>query len=267
VKRAAVFAAVVLLAACAARPNFKARTAGREIVLSIVTWNVNKGAGQLARFTEDLVAGRLTPTPVRNFMILLQETIDGNENDAVALARSRNLYSYYDPVLPTERGMSGNAIISTLPLADIRSIPLPESRHTRKALAVTIELDGLKMFAICAHLENRARWLNTFGFFSDSIRKRQAKVLLAAIPPGYGFMGGDFNTWFGPTEPALKDIRKRFSSTPHEGPEPTYEDHLVLDHLFFDLPDRWEAVREVVKDRYGSDHHPVVALILQKHPS
>ena len=266
-RRAAVFGAVVLLAACAARPSFKTRTTGREVALSIVTWNVNKGRGELARFIDDFVAGRLTPTPVRDFMILLQETIDGNENDAVALARSRNLYSYYDPVLPSERGMSGNAIISTLPLADIRSIPLPASRHTRKALASMVELDGVKMFAICAHLENRTRLLNTFGIFSDSIRRKQADVLLANIPSGHGFLGGDFNTWFGPREPALKEIRKRFTSTPHEGPEPTYEDHLVLDHLFFDLPDQWEAVREVVKDRYASDHHPVVSLILKKRPA
>jgi len=266
-RRAAVFGAVVLLAACAARqPSFKARTTGRDVALSVVTWNVNKGRGELARFTEDFVAGRLTPTPVRNFIILLQETIEGNENDAVALARSRNLYSYFDPVLATERGMSGNAIISTLPLTDVRSIPLPESRHTRKALAATIEVDGSKMFAICAHLENRSRWLNTFGLFSESIRRKQARVLLAEIPAGHGFLGGDFNTWFGATEPALKELRKRFSSTPHEGPEPTYEDHLVLDHLFFDLPDRWEAARGVVKDRYGSDHHPVMSLILVKRP-
>src|SRR4029453_3586048 len=86
VRRAAVFGAVLLLAACAARPSFKTRTSGRDVALSIVTWNVNKGRGELARFTDDLVAGRLTPTPVRDFMIFLQETVEGNENDAATRA-------------------------------------------------------------------------------------------------------------------------------------------------------------------------------------
>jgi endonuclease/exonuclease/phosphatase (EEP) superfamily protein YafD len=35
----------------------------------------------------------------------------------------------------------------------------------------------------------------------------------------------------------------------------------VLDHLFFDLPAGWTATRRVIKDAYGSDHHPVVAIV------
>jgi len=41
---------------------------------------------------------------------------------------------------------------------------------------------------------------------------------------------------------------------------------IVLDHLFFDLPDGWSVTRRVLKDAYGSDHHPVVAVITEtKH--
>jgi hypothetical protein len=44
-------------------------------------------------------------------------------------------------------------------------------------------------------------------------------------------------------------------------PLPTFRDRLVLDHLFFDLPDGWRAERRVVADRYRSDHHPVLGLL------
>ena len=42
---------------------------------------------------------------------------------------------------------------------------------------------------------------------------------------------------------------------------PTFHDRLVLDHLFFDLPDGWVAARQVIANRYGSDHHPVLGLV------
>jgi hypothetical protein len=50
----------------------------------------------------------------------------------------------------------------------------------------------------------------------------------------------------------------RFPATPDK-PEPTFRDRLVLDHLFFDVPDGWVVTRRVIKDQYGSDHHPVLA--------
>ena len=65
----------------------------------------------------------------------------------------------------------------------------------------------------------------------------------------------------GPDEPAWRALIARFPDTPDE-PEPTFRDRLVLDHLFFDLPDGWKVIRQVVRDRYGSDHHPVVASVL-----
>jgi predicted aspartyl protease len=56
-------------------------------------------------------------------------------------------------------------------------------------------------------------------------------------------------------------MAKRFRDTPTDPPQPTFHDRLVLDHLFFDLPDGWMAIRRVVSDSYGSDHHPVVAIV------
>jgi hypothetical protein len=64
----------------------------------------------------------------------------------------------------------------------------------------------------------------------------------------------------GPAEPAWGTFLDRFPDTPPR-PEPTFRDRLVLDHLFLDLPAGWVASRQVIEERYGSDHHPVLAVI------
>ena len=56
----------------------------------------------------------------------------------------------------------------------------------------------------------------------------------------------------------------RFGDTPRDRSEPTFSNRLVLDHLLFDLPDSWQAARQVVTERYGSDHNPVLGVIFEK---
>jgi endonuclease/exonuclease/phosphatase family metal-dependent hydrolase len=155
---------------------------------------------------------------------------------------------------------SGPAILSTRPLEDTHAIDLPAERQHRVAAAATIVVAGQRLFVVSAHLENRLDLLRG-GPFADRARGRQADALIAAFPPdGHGIVGGDMNTMLGPTEPAWRAFLARFSDTPPEPSEPTFRDRLVLDHVFFDLPDRWRATRRVVRERYGSDHHPVLAI-------
>ena len=116
------------------------------------------------------------------------------------------------------------------------------------------------LFLVNVHLENRLVWWR--ALFSDNARGRQASALIAQIPEGAsGIVGGDLNTWLGPREPAWRALLARFPDTPRDQLQPTFKDRLVLDHLFFDLPDGWTVTRRVVTEAYGSDHHPVVAVI------
>jgi len=117
-----------------------------------------------------------------------------------------------------------------------------------------------RLFVVSTHLENRLGWFR--GLFGDRARARQAAALLQALPSGHGIVGGDFNTMLGRNEPAWRAMLERFPDTP-DRPEPTFRDRLVLDHLFFDLPDGWGVTRQVITDQYGSDHHPVLADIHQ----
>jgi endonuclease/exonuclease/phosphatase family metal-dependent hydrolase len=210
------------------------------------------GRGNLPRLIDDLEAGRLTGSPPRDYVLLLQEFV--NREDSIVRSRTRPLTLFTSPV----RGAAGNAIVATFALEEPRTIDLPRERQPRAAVAATIQAGSETLFIVSTHLENRLGWLR--GLFGDRARGRQADALLNALPRGHGIVGGDFNTMLGPDEPALRALLKRFPDTPGE-PEPTFRDRLVLDHLFFDLPDGWKVTRRVIRDQYGSDHHPVVGEI------
>ena len=148
---------------------------------------------------------------------------------------------------------------------------MPSSRHSRSRTRArsTCRANGSRepllpprsrvgsdtLFVVSTHLENRLGWLR--GLFGDRARGRQAEALLQALPQGHGIVGGDFNTMLGPNEPAWRAMLGRFPDTP-DRPEPTFRDRLVLDHLFFDLPDGWrgDAAGDQGPVRLGSPPGP-----------
>ena len=209
---------------------------------------MHAGRGDLAQLRYDLASGILTGGVPSDYVLLLQEVIP--PFDAAGLS------FFFAPV----RGKSGNAILSTRPLLDARIISLERERQPRNAVAANIRLDSATLFLVDVHMENRLTWWR--ALFSDTARGEQAQALLRQLPPqGDGILGGDLNTWFGPSEPAWQMMLRRFADTPRDKPQPTFRDRLVLDHLFFDVPDGWRVSRRVITNAYGSDHHPVVAVI------
>jgi endonuclease/exonuclease/phosphatase family metal-dependent hydrolase len=181
--------------------------------------------------------------------------------DLETLAREKQLFLFHVPVFTGDGPARGTAILSTRPLEETRAIDLPEERQHRVTAAASITIDGQRLFLVSAHLENRLAVLRG-GPFGDRARGRQAEALIAALPAGaHGIVGGDMNTMLGPGEPALRTLLERFADTPRDRPDATFRDRLALDHLFFDLPERWRATRRVVAGRYGSDHHPVIAIV------
>ena len=253
---------------------------------------MHAGRGDLERLRYDLASGILTDGVPADYVLLLQEDLEnpdsaltnvgadlqagsnrvqnvgadlqvgpgGAQHSARAVAETNGLSFFFSPVRRDERRMSGNAILSTRPLLEPRSVSLARERQPRNAVTATIRLDSASLFLVNVHMENRLAWWRML--FSDSARGKQAAALLDEIPQqGDGILGGDLNTWLGPREPAWQLMLRRFSDTPRDPLQPTFHDRLVLDHLFFDLPDGWSVTRRVLKDAYGSDHHPVVAVV------
>ena len=258
-------AAIALSAAACVTPPVETLPTGR-LVLAVAAWNMDAGRGDLPRFIADLEAGRLTTEPAEDIALLLQEAVAEQSAELKALARARNWQLVFEPVGFDGRRTRGNAIISSRPLVNPRAITLPRERQPRGAVAASIEIAGEEVFLVSAHLENRVSLWR--ALFSDLARRRQAEALVDSLPEdGFGVLGGDFNAWLGPNESAWRVLLDRFDDTPGVMRTATFRDRLVLDHLLFDLPPGWRALTAVAPDRYSSDHHPVVAAIIEQIPN
>jgi endonuclease/exonuclease/phosphatase family metal-dependent hydrolase len=222
--------------------------------LAVVTWNMDAARGDLRRVVAELRGGALTSAPPAQAVLLLQEA---READVRALAESAG----FEILFAAARAPGwGNAILATLPLEAGRTIVLPRERQRRNAVAANVAVAGHTLFVVSAHLENRVSWWRG-GLPSDTARGRQAAALLRELPADApGILGGDLNTWLGAGEPAWRLFAARFPDTP-AAVTPTFRERLVLDHLFFDLPQGWRADTRVLDERYGSNHHPVLGLV------
>jgi endonuclease/exonuclease/phosphatase family metal-dependent hydrolase len=235
-----------------------------EPVFAVITWNLHGGRGDVARLVADLNSGAIATSRIVDYVLLVQEAVTllpAAIDDTLTQAAALGLSTFFSPVRRDEARQSGNAMLSTRPLDDPRVIDLPRERQSRAAVMASIDVAGTRLFVVSAHLENRIGWTRG-GLFSDGARGRQAEALIRALPAGaHGIVGGDMNTWLGPAEPAWRALLERFPDTPTERSQPTFRDRLVLDHLFFDLPDGWMASRQVIEEYYGSDHRPVLGLL------
>lgn len=273
--------------------------------VAVITWNLHIGGGDLPRLVRDLRSGRLSGgSGIRHFVLLLQEVYragddvpragelaeeartaergryappSGERRDVVDVARELGLSLLYVPSMrngieepggiPEDRG---NAVLSTLPLSDLRAVELPFEIQRRVAVQVTVrartEAGVLwHLVAVSAHLDNAAlsRPVASFG----DLRANQARGLVDALPDGVPLVvGGDFNTWWGQTEEETAQIMREAFPFPTRWQGRATATRLgrdrVLDYLFFRGPPGWRFDDERIGDRYGSDHNPLIGWVV-----
>lgn len=270
--------------------------------LAVVVWNVHVGGGDAGRLIGALKSGALTGgTPVQSFVLLLQETYrggadvpahppaasqgpvviferphEGERRSVVEIARDHHLAVIYAPSM-RNAGMidpqpaaedRGNAILSTLPMTDPVAIELPFERQRRVVVAATVHgvtTTGHSWVLLLAnaHLDTSVA-LTRGGPFTA--RRRQAAALIDALArwPLPTILAGDFNSWLGDREPAVRDLRSAFWQTPAGSIPDTWDGplgtHFLLDHVFARNHTGTVSVRRL-DDRFGSDHYPLLALI------
>jgi endonuclease/exonuclease/phosphatase family metal-dependent hydrolase len=256
--------------------------------ITIVSWNVATGAGDVRALIDGLPGDR-------PMVLLLQEAFrsgpgvpvpmqpgaffagrlggprsTADPDDVESLAAAYGLHAYYVPSMRNGGPLSdedrGNAILSSLPLTGLLAIELPFERQRRVAIAATVngrdaEGQPWQVRVVSAHLDNLASvkygWLG--GEFG---RARQARALREAVAwEGPTVLGGDFNTWFGFTEPAFVETLAAFPDTRITDWRATFGGLLRLDHLFFHLEDGWEADFSRGEQRFGSDHFPLIGTL------
>ena len=253
--------------------------------LVVISWNVNVGGGDVVGLVESLRRGALTGHPVSRFVLLQQETfrygpevprgirphpINRERIDIVSIADTLGLALAYVPSMRNGDSLEtgedrGNAILSTEPLTDVAAFELPFERQRRVAIGASVSTSGpdgvpFTLRVTNVHLDNRAP-ARRLWLFATSMRLRQVRTLLLAIDRSVPtVVGGDFNTWYGFDDPVFNEVAETIGSRIPDDRRPTFAGLLRLDHLFFRLPDEWQATTSRI-DKFGSDHHPLMATV------
>jgi endonuclease/exonuclease/phosphatase family metal-dependent hydrolase len=264
----------------------------------VISWNTHLGHADVRAFVSDLRNGRVvTGRRIYHFVILMQEAFRDGESvpgsvtgsgctrvmggvgpDIEDIADSLGLAMFYVPSMrngcsSTPRQDRGNAILSTLPLSDLKAVELPLVRQRR--VAAIAEVSGKtsagtewNLVLASVHLENRSS-----GFPRAWVhgRAQQAEAFVTHLPDSVLLaVGGDLNALQGATEPAVRIIGGKFANSPEHQSENTYLSYVVvrsqLDYLFFRCHGQHKSMYWRARKRYGSDHFPVMGFVRLAEP-
>jgi len=177
-------------------------------------------------------------------------------------------------LIDVDREDRGNAIASTLPLREPTIVELP-LEHQRRVVTVAM-VDGRTRAGepwtvrlADVHLDTAVAFTHGGPF---AARRRQAEALvegLADTAPKTDrvtttIVAGDFNTFMGSREPAIRYLRQMFPDGPAPPDVTTFSGplgfHATLDHVFVGGRTTSVDVRRL-SSRFGSDHYPLLTTI------
>jgi endonuclease/exonuclease/phosphatase family metal-dependent hydrolase len=268
--------------------------------LLVATWNMHDGRGDVLALVDALRRGTAGTPAVDGIVVLLQEVVRSlppappaagllpartaatGVRDIPSIVRELGWHFAYVPGRRNRLSPHGSAaadrgiaILSSLPLSDLEVIELPVERQRRIALSGVVTgfaSDGRRwrLRVVSVHLENRSGARRVWARAGAS-RTRQTEALLEALalsPTQAGpvpvpmLVGGDFNTWLGQREDALRLLRQHFDPWPSEDSRPTIDFRgWRLDYLFPRLPDTVRTTHRRLDSMYGADHYPGAAAI------
>lgn len=255
--------------------------------IAVVSWNTAVGEADVVKFVQTLPRGPL--------VLLLQEVYRGgpevpahldpvfafaghlggaaagpNCRQIEDVAQRLGMNVYYVPSMRngglTSDEDRGNAILSNLPLTNLRAVELPFERQRRVAVSATIEGQASSgtpwhVRLVSVHLDNmstvKRAWIG-----AEYGRARQARELAALFADSEPtIFAGDFNTWFGFSDQAYLETARAFPQTTVLDRRSTFRGLLRLDHVFFRLQPGWHAEFRRAESRFGSDHYPLVGTL------
>jgi len=199
-------------------PRARLPQPGRADSVAVVSWNIQIGGGDVARFLEEELGYRCPPdsweptSSFSHFVLLFQEAYRRSEAvpdapesfrfpprivpasppegwpDIAQMARRCGLALLY---VPSQRngGESweggredkGNAILSTLPLSDPAAIELPFEAGRKVAVAATIQMpSGVELRVVSVHLDVASTLYRTLTT-GNTARLRQTLGLIDAL--------------------------------------------------------------------------------------
>ncbi len=171
------------------------------------------------------------------------------------LAEETGLTPLAGPTMVRADGDYGNALLTRLPVREVRSIDLSyPGREPRGGLDVDLQVSGGRLRVIATHLGLR-----------PAERRFQVKRLMAAVetePPAPLLLMGDLNEWFLFGRP-LRWLRRHFGRTSAPATFPAFFPLLALDRIFVDPPQALAGLWRIHtrEARAASDHLPLAARI------
>jgi endonuclease/exonuclease/phosphatase family metal-dependent hydrolase len=157
------------------------------------------------------------------------------------------------PTRQTVTHCFGNALLTRHPIVDVRRIDLSmERREPRGALAATVEVRGVEVHVLAAHLGLRLR--------ERRFQVRQILEYLDSVRNSLFVVLGDFNDWL-PGRSVVHVLDHRLGRPPRPASFPVFWPIVPLDRIWVHPT---AALRSIFTHttraaRYASDHFPVFA--------
>ena len=239
--------------------------------LKIVSYNIRWRSG---KELQEIIRWLKEPGSLRPAIIGLQEVDrarkrSGNANHAKRIADELGMYYAWTAPHATKSGEreeeTGVAILSFYPLSDVTRLVLPNpgpGGRLRVAIGATAQIGKTSVRVYSVHGETR---------LTERKKMEQQRAVLDDLqrfPKGMPvIILGDFNTW---EAPAIKNIRKLFTTAGFETPFPDDESTFCQKVVLFDLKLKldWIWVRGLTSSSYGidrslkvSDHFPLWTVV------
>lgn len=226
--------------------------------LRVATYNIHGGVGRGGRVDLGRTLGVLAELDCD--LVALQEVasaqaVSGKAGTTQldALAAGTALTGIAGPTLIRHDGPYGNALLTRLPVRDVRRIDLSvPGREPRGALVVRLDWGGTELTVAATHLGLR-----------PAERRRQVRSLLGSIPQdphGVSLLMGDINEWLLAGRP-LRWLHARFGRPPAPASFPAAFPLLALDRIWVHpcqvMRRLWAQDTQLARN--ASDHLPVVA--------
>lgn len=258
-------APLVMSGSAAAEP---AARAAPPRPLRVLSYNIHYGQGMDGRYDVPRIAEvitKLTPD-----LVALQECDvgvrrSGRVNQVVELGRLTGLAARFGPTQHFEGGLFGNAVLSRLPIRDVRIDPLPYTEATaelvtypRGAIAVTVALaDGTPLRFVSTHFQH--------NLADDRLAEARAINALCAADddPTPTILAGDINAT--PDSAPVAELLTRWRNVTEDPPLPTVPVGMPtarIDYVFVRPAARFAVLEtRVIPETMASDHRPVFAVV------
>jgi endonuclease/exonuclease/phosphatase family metal-dependent hydrolase len=228
----------------------------RPSALNLATYNIHACIGMDGRFDPQRTATVLRELDAD--IIALQEVEHHTVNNLDLLdylADASDYQAIAGPTLLRESRHYGNAILTRLPVKEIKRVDLSfHSYEPRGAIQVRFQVGQLMMQIIVTHLG-----------LKPVERRYQVKRLLrmfSAQNSSIDVLMGDLNEWFLWGRP-LRWLYRHFSPQPHLPTYPACWPLLALDRIWV-APRQCQcylSVHDTPLARVASDHRPLIASI------